>query len=130
LLDSAVRLIIDTGRKLAEMPEEERPERIMFIIFTDGEENSSKEQTKQSLSSMVEHQEEKYGWQFVYIGANQDSIAVGGSMGIRGVNFQATGGGTRAAYAALTTNVALNRAAPAGMNVDLTQKDIDAEEKK
>src|ERR1700759_4539792 len=47
LLDSACQLIIDTGRKLAALPEAERPERVMVVIITDGEENASQEQTRE-----------------------------------------------------------------------------------
>lgn len=130
LLDSAARLIIDTGKKLAELPEDQRPERVMFIIITDGEENNSTEQTRKSLSIMVKHQEDKYGWQFVYLGANQDAFEEAGSMGMRGMNFQGTGQGMRAAYSSLSANVASNRSASRGTNVNLTQQDIDNEEKK
>jgi hypothetical protein len=130
LLDSAAKLIADTGTKIAKLPEHERPERVMVVILTDGKENSSREYTKPKLAEMIKHQEEKYNWQFVYIGANQDGFEEGASMGMRGMNFQATAGGTQTLYASLGANVAKNRGATRGTNINLTQEDIDAEEKK
>jgi hypothetical protein len=130
LLDSAAKLITDTGTRISKLPEHDRPERVMVVILTDGEENSSREYRKPKLAEMIKHQEEKYNWQFVYIGANQDGFAEGASMGMRGMNFQATGQGTRSLYAAMGANVAKNRGATRGTNINLTQEDIDAEEKK
>ena len=125
LLDSAAKLIIETGKKIADMPEEKRPERVMVVIITDGEENASREQSLKSLADMVKHQEEKYGWQFLYIGANQDSFTEAGKMGMRGVNYAANTRGTAAMYAAVTSNVSANRFAAPSEKVDLTQDDID-----
>lgn len=130
LLDSAVRLIKETGKKLANLSEGERPERVMVIILTDGEENSSHEYTKKQLREMIKHQEDVYKWQFLYIGANQDAFAEGAAMGMQGLNFAATHRGTAAMYSSLTSNVASNRGASRGVNVPLTQQDIDEEEKK
>lgn len=127
LLDSACQLIIDTGKKLAAMSEENRPERVMVVIITDGEENASGEQTKKSLADMVKHHEEVYKWQFVYIGANQDSFAEGAKIGIHGVNYEASSGGTAAMYAAMAKNVSANRKAAPNEIHSLSQKDIDEE---
>jgi hypothetical protein len=59
----------------------------MVVFITDGEENSSREQTKKSLADMVKHQEDVYKWQVIYIGANQDSFAEGAKMGMQGINL-------------------------------------------
>lgn len=129
LLDSACQLIIDTGKKLEAMPEASRPERVMVVIITDGEENASRQQTKESLAKLVKHQEDVYKWQFVYIGANQDSFSEGANIGMHGVNYEASAGGTAAMYAAVSKNISANRAAAPGMKKELTQQDIDAEVK-
>src|SRR5688572_2581845 len=60
LLDSAAKLIIDTGKSLAEMNDTDRPGKILFVMITDGHENASEEQTRDSLAKMIKHQEEKY----------------------------------------------------------------------
>ena len=130
LLDSACKLIIDTGKMLSELAEENRPERVMVVIITDGEENASREQTKKSLADIVKHQEEVYKWQFIYIGANQDSFSEGAAMGMHGVNYVGNGQGTAAMYAAVTKNVSENRKAAPGVARSLSQKDIDQELKK
>jgi hypothetical protein len=127
LLDSACQLIVDTGNRLATMPIDSRPERVMVVIITDGEENASHQHTRQNLADMVKHQEDVYKWQFVYIGANQDSFAEGAKMGMHGVNYEASSGGTAAMYSAVAKNVSVNRKAAPGEKKSLSQKDIDAE---
>ena len=82
LLDAIGRAINETGARLAAMPENERPAKVLFIIQTDGQENSSKEFTHSQIASMITHQREKYSWEFIYLGANQDAIATGTSYGI------------------------------------------------
>ena len=130
LLDALAKCIIDTGKKLAEIPEDDRPERVMMVIVTDGEENSSREQTKKSVADMVKHQEDAYKWHFVYIGANQDAFSEAGKMGMSaGLNYHASTVGTRSAYAALGKNVAANRTSAPGTYSAMTQDDIDQEEK-
>ena len=125
LLDSVAKIIIDTGKKLAEMSEEQRPERVMIVIITDGMENASVEQTRASVAAMVKHQEDNYQWQFVYIGANQDGFTEASKMGMHGVSYTATGQGVSALYSAVTSNVTMNRRSDRGTNVKLTQEDID-----
>src|SRR4051812_40981165 len=95
LLDSAAKLILETGEKLSGMDEKNRPSKVLFTIITDGLENASKEQTKESLKNMIKHQEEKYNWEFIYIGANQDAYTEAQSIGAKGVNFAATAKGTQ-----------------------------------
>jgi uncharacterized protein YegL len=75
LLDSMGRLINEVGVDLASMNEDERPDRILFITVTDGEENSSHEFTNEMLKNLIKEQEDKYAWNFTYIGANQDAFA-------------------------------------------------------
>ena len=58
-------------------------ERTIFVITTDGHENSSREHRKEDVKRMIEEMEEKHNWKFVYTGANQDAIAVGGELGIK-----------------------------------------------
>lgn len=101
LLDAVGSTIDRVGRKLAAMPEEERPSKVIFLIITDGEENSSRKYTLEQVKSMVTHQREKYSWEFVFLGANIDAIAAGTSLGVtasNSVGYTASSVGTKALY--------------------------------
>ena len=82
LLDAVGRAINETGARLAAMDEAQRPGLVVFVIVTDGEENSSREFTRDQIRKMVEHQQSAYKWQFTFLAANQDAFAAGGSIGI------------------------------------------------
>lgn len=82
LLDAVGRAINETGARLAAMPESQRPALVVFVIVTDGAENSSCEFTRDQIRTMVEHQQSAYKWQFTFLAANQDAFAAGGAMGI------------------------------------------------
>jgi hypothetical protein len=82
LLDAVGRAINETGARLAAMEESQRPGLVVFVIVTDGQENSSKEFTRERLRQMVQHQQSVYKWQFTFLAANQDAFAEGASMGI------------------------------------------------
>ncbi|HEX5086795.1 MAG TPA: VWA domain-containing protein [Nocardioides sp.] len=82
LHDAMGRLITDAGQRLAAMKEDERPGTVIVAIMTDGMENASKEWTAASISSLVRQQSNVFGWTFMYMGADQDAIEVGESLGI------------------------------------------------
>ena len=84
LFDATGKLITSVGERLAALPEEERPGTVIVVIMTDGLENASREWTADSVKSLIEQQKEQYGWEFVYLGADQDAIKVASGMGIRG----------------------------------------------
>jgi len=86
LLDSLAKVIDDTGARLLAMKEEDRPEKVIIVTMTDGEENSSRHETRATVAERVKHQQEKYGWEFLFLGANMDVFAEAGSIGIRAVN--------------------------------------------
>lgn len=83
LYDGVGRAIREVGQRLYEMPEEERPEKNLIVIMTDGEENSSRSYDAAMVKEMIKHQETKYNWTFLYIGTDisntgdVDSIGVG-----------------------------------------------------
>jgi Mg-chelatase subunit ChlD len=83
LLDAVGRAINETGIRLEKMKKADRPGLVIFVITTDGLENSSREFTKAQIKEMIEHQQTKYGWHFTFLGANQDAFAEGGAMGMR-----------------------------------------------
>lgn len=68
--------------------EEDRPEKTLFIITTDGMENSSHRYTYDKVKKMVERQKEKYGWEFLSLGANIDAIEEAGRFGIQSLMRQ------------------------------------------
>ena len=62
---------------------EDVPEKTLFVITTDGMENASREYTYEKVKQMIEKETEKYGWEFIFLGANMDAVSVAGRMGIR-----------------------------------------------
>jgi hypothetical protein len=82
MLDAIGRAVNATGARLAAMPEERRPGTVIVGIMTDGLENASREFTYPMVKALIEQQEQVYGWTFMYMGANQDAIEVGASLGV------------------------------------------------
>jgi uncharacterized protein YegL len=117
LLDALGKTINEVGTKLAALPEEERPSKVVVVVITDGEENSSKEFTKSQIKEMISHQEEKYNWSFSFMGANMDSVKEGSTIGVRtanAVNYSASSKGTAKLYGTLSNSLRRVRAAGAG----------------
>jgi hypothetical protein len=113
LLDAIGRTIEETGRRLAAMVENERPGKVVFVILTDGEENSSKKFTAEQINSMIQHQRDAYQWEFVFLGANQDAINTASRLGIaqqNALSYAANSAGTRAAFASTSKNLVSYRA--------------------
>lgn len=82
LMDAVGRTINNVGERLAMTPEEERPGKVIFVITTDGYENDSKEFNRAKVREMIEHQTNKYSWQFMFLGAGIDAAKEAGSIGI------------------------------------------------
>lgn len=77
--------------------EEDRPGKTIFVITTDGMENASRHWTYREVRKLVEHEKEKYGWEFLFLGANMDAISAAGRMGIgadRAVRYEHDSVGT------------------------------------
>ena len=102
LREAFIRTIDSLGDRLRSLSESERPEKVLFAVMTDGEENRSGEAyTQERLKSMTKHQADKYDWEFVYMGANQDSFANAIHMGIpvgNAMNFCANREGVSKLY--------------------------------
>lgn len=110
LLDALGETINSTGRTLAAIPEANRPDKVVFVVITDGEENASHKFTKSQVKEMINHQTEKYNWQFIYLGANQDAFAEAGAVGIamaNAANFKVAR--MQTAFAGTAANVAQYR---------------------
>lgn len=82
LLDAVGRTIASEGEDLAKLPESRRPGEVVMVILTDGLENASSEYSLARVREMITHQRDKYGWVFVFLGADQDAFAAAGGMGI------------------------------------------------
>lgn len=114
LLDAMGTTIDALGAKLAAMPEEDRASKVIVLVITDGEENSSKRFTLEQIKAKVTHQQDKYNWLFVFIGANIDAISAGISLGVtsaNSVNYTPTSGGTRSLYSNISSNMGSYRTA-------------------
>ena len=119
---------------------EDVPEHTMFVITTDGQENASHRYTSAQVKKMIERQKEKYGWEFLFIGANIDAVETAARYGIsrdRAVNYNADGEGTHILYESVAKAVCNVRAsAPLGadwsddINADYQRRGRIAKSKK
>ena len=105
LLDAIGTTVDSVGNRLANTPEKERPYKVIVAIMTDGYENASREYNKAQIKQKIEHQQEKYNWTFMFIGAGIDAITEGASLGIKdgfSVSVQGTSRSTFATYDAIS----------------------------
>ena len=92
---------------------EDVPEHTMFVIMTDGMENASRRYSSDKVKRMIEHKKEKYGWEFLFIGANIDSVETARHFGIgadRSVNYHADSQGTAVVFETVSETVCNMRA--------------------
>lgn len=82
LLDAEGRTILELGEYLTALKEEDRPSKVIVLILTDGLENASTDFTLAKVAALIKQQRETYGWEFIYLGANQDAGAVAATMNI------------------------------------------------
>ena len=96
--------------------EEDRPEKTLFVITTDGMENASRRYTYDKVRAMIERQREKYGWEFLFLGANIDAAREAARFGIRSdcaADYHADSVGTEVIYEAVSEAVCqVRRSAP------------------
>ncbi len=91
---------------------EDKPGKVLFVITTDGYENASREYTQEKVKKMIETQKKKYGWEFLFLGANIDAEAAAEQYGIsrdRAVTYHADEEGTRLNYAVISEAVSSMR---------------------
>lgn len=112
LLDAWGRALTEFGEELSALPESERPGTVIFVVVTDGLENSSREWTRDKVFEAVRRQTEQYGWTFLFLAANQDAVATGESLGVRAncsVTYSQSSAGVGASYDALSQAVTRTR---------------------
>ena len=108
LLDAVGGAVRHIGNVHKYAREEDRPEKTIFVITTDGLENASREYSYDRVKKMVERQKEKYGWEFLFLGANIDAIETAGRFGItpdRAANYHSDSRGTALNYEVLADTV-------------------------
>jgi uncharacterized protein YegL len=101
LLDAVGKTISEAGRRLSQTEEGEKPGKVIFVITTDGMENASREYTYEKVKRMIEHQKEKYSWEFIFMGANIDAAEEAQSLGISkedSFSFEASNHGVEKMY--------------------------------
>jgi len=92
LLDAMGQTLNTFERKFSETAKKNRPEKVLFLIITDGEENASKEYSRDRVFGMIKTLERDHDWGFTFIGANQDAIQAGHSIGVmrsKSLNYDA-----------------------------------------
>ncbi len=114
LLDALGRLVVTAGERLAWMSEDARPASVVVGVMTDGYENASRDWTHPRIKALIEQQSRDYGWQFLYLGADQDAIEEGAKMGFAaGKSMTYSRGKARDAIGHLSKNVGSYREAVA-----------------
>lgn len=101
LLDAVGKTILDVGYRLSKTNEDDRPGKVIFVITTDGFENASREFTYKKVKELIKHQQEKYNWEFIFLGANIDAEKEADSLGINIENaysFEASEEGVESMY--------------------------------
>ena len=83
LLDAIGKSINKAVSVQRHLPEDKRADKVIFVIITDGHENASCEYTYSKIKKMIDFEQEKYGWEFLFLGANIDAVSEGARFGIR-----------------------------------------------
>ena len=108
LLDAIGKAIDAKGERLALLPEDQRPAKVVVVIITDGYENSSTQFNWKEIQERITHQRDTYKWEFLFLGANQDAIATATSVGIRGkssLSYVSSPKGTYRAFRSTTDSI-------------------------
>ena len=111
LLDAIGGAIKHIGNVHKYAREEDSPEKTVFVITTDGQENSSHIYDYEKIKKLVKKQQEKYGWEFIFLGANIDAIGEAGKLGIasnRAVRYECDGTGTMLNFNCMSESISVS----------------------
>lgn len=132
LLDAVGGAIHHIGNVHKYAREEDRPEKTLFVITTDGMENASRKYSYEKLKTMIQRQKEKYGWEFLFLGANIDATREAARFGIdadRAANYHADREGTSVIYETVSEAITQVRCCAAPLSADWKRK-VDADYRK
>ena len=132
LLDAVGGAIHHIGNVHKYAREEDRPEKTLFVITTDGMENASRKYSYDRLKAMIERQKEKYGWEFLFLGANIDAAKEAARFGIsadHAANYHADSEGTNVIYETVSEAITQVRCCAAPLSADWKQR-VDEDYKK
>ncbi|MDO5145651.1 MAG: hypothetical protein Q4D60_01480 [Eubacteriales bacterium] len=125
LLDAVGGAIHHIGNVHKYARNEDVPEKTLFIITTDGLENASRRYTYEKVRAMIQRQKERYGWEFLFLGANIDAAAEAGRFGIdesMAANYHCDEAGTALNYEVISEAISTVRACAAPLSADWKQK--------
>ena len=131
LLDAIGRTVQKLVSVQKNTAKEYRADRVLFVIITDGQENASREYSSDRVKEMIQLEKEKYGWEFVFLGANIDAVETAGQLGIsrdRAVDYVPDGAGTALNFQMMSEPVAAFRETGAvpGAPLEAIRKDMTA----
>ena len=132
LLDAVGNAIHHIGNVHKYAREEDLPEKTLFVITTDGMENASRKYSYDRLKAMIQRQKEKYGWEFLFLGANIDAAKEAARFGIRAdraANYHADKVGTNVIYETVNEAITQVRGCAAPLSADWKQR-VDEDYKK
>jgi uncharacterized protein YegL len=128
LLDAVGGAIDHIGHIQKELPEDERPEKTLFIITTDGMENASRKYDYAKVKKMVEKKKKKHQWEFIFMGANIDAVSVASKFGVsknRAVRYECDGLGTQINFDVMSKMVSCARKCS---SAQMMEEALDSEE--
>jgi hypothetical protein len=129
LYDAQARAIKELGEELEALPEVDRPNKVMFVTITDGFNNASYSYTRENIATMIKHQTDKYNWDCIYLGANQDAVEVGQTMSFKrdkAMSFATSDGAINSTFGGLA-NYAIRSSNLASSNISEGNRFSDEE---
>jgi uncharacterized protein YegL len=127
LLDAIGKTIDSLEARYEDAQPEDVPAKVLFIIITDGEENASKEYNKSRIQKMIKHQTTRHGYDFIFLGANLDSVGEGAGLGVssgQSRNFSASTRGISDTYGVLSKTTSMYRSGEYAVADALTMNSI------
>ncbi|MBR0025971.1 MAG: VWA domain-containing protein [Clostridia bacterium] len=132
LLDAIGSTVEKTVAAERNTAEEYRAEKVIFVITTDGMENASREYDYHRVKKLIKHEQEKYGWEFLFLGANMDAVSEAARFGIhadRAATFVNDSQGQQLNYSVVSKTVAAMRACPNARMDASWKRDIERDHK-